>query len=60
VLVDRVEIATGRRERVREIDAGDQAGMISIAEISLADDSRYYIYNRHASLSTLFLIAGAR
>jgi eukaryotic-like serine/threonine-protein kinase len=59
-LVEKVDLATGRRERLREVGSGGLPGMVWVGEISLADDLRSYVYTRTSYRSTLFLVEGAR
>jgi hypothetical protein len=59
-IIDRVDLASGRRERVREIGGANQAGLLEIGGLTLAEDPRYYAYDYKLKLSTLFLIEGAR
>ena len=59
-IIERVDLSSGRRERVREIGGANQAGLLDINNLTLAEDPRYYAYAYGLKLSTLFLIEGAR
>ena len=58
--VARVDIATGKRELVREIMPANPAGLAGIREIVMAPDGRGLAYNYVRKLSDLYLIEGLR
>jgi len=60
IRIERVDLSDGRRELVREIGVGEHAGYRRPGAVTLADDPRYYAYQYVSSISTLFLIDGAR
>jgi eukaryotic-like serine/threonine-protein kinase len=60
VRVDRVEVATGRRERWRELAPADPAGVRRIGDVVFSADGRSYVYNCGRDLSELFLAEGVR
>ncbi len=58
--VDRVDVATGRREAALEIAPADRAGVVSIGGITLADDLRTLVYGAGNYRSELYRVEGAR
>ena len=56
----RVEIATGRRELVREISPTDSVGVMSIEHVSLTPDGRGIAYCYRHNLSDLFVVGGLK
>ena len=59
--LDRVEIATGRRERIRDISPADAAGLRSpIHRVLVRADGRAYAYAFSRTLSELYLVEGLR
>ncbi|HET7747430.1 MAG TPA: protein kinase, partial [Vicinamibacteria bacterium] len=60
VPVTRVDLATGRRERVLEIMPVDPAGIGGIGHLQLALDGQAYVYNYARRLSDLYLVEGLR
>lgn len=59
ITIFRRDLATGRRERWREITQGDPAGILAM-ELRLGSDGRSYALKFHRQLSDLFLIEGLR
>lgn len=55
-----VDLVSGRRETILEIETAVGAGMINVYGITLADDPRAYAYNTGEYSSRLFQIDGAR
>jgi Tol biopolymer transport system component len=58
--VDRLEIATGRRELWRELKPDDSAGIASIAPVLPTPDGRAYVYGYFRTLSDLYLAQGLK
>jgi hypothetical protein len=59
--LDRVEIATGRREHARDISPSDAAGLRSpISRVLVRADGRAYVYVFLRTLSELYLVEGLR
>ena len=58
VRVARIDLATGKRELVREIMPANPAGLAGIREIVLSPDGRGLAYNYVRKLSDLYLIQG--
>src|SRR6185503_18376846 len=58
--VDRVELATGRRESWLQLTPSDPAGVSHVGDILLSPDGRSYVYNCARDLSQLFLAEGVR
>ena len=51
----RLDLASGGATFVREIAPPDRAGILSIYEIVLADDDRWYVYNTWILRSSLYV-----
>ena len=60
VRIERFDLETGRRELIEEIAPRDRIGLLSIFDVSLADDPRSYAYVSYRSVSHLFAVDGAR
>jgi eukaryotic-like serine/threonine-protein kinase len=58
--VERLDLATGRRELIRTISGANIAGATNVAGLTLADDPNVYAYHVNQNLSRLFLVTGAR
>jgi Tol biopolymer transport system component len=58
--LERVDLATGRRDPVRNLAPPDLAGVVRIRGVTVADDDRVYAYSTTQRRSDLFLIEGAR
>ena len=56
----RVELATGRRELVREIALADVAGVSSIESIVITPDGRTLAYGYSHNLSDLYTVSGLK
>ena len=60
VKLERVDLATGRRDFVRRFSPGDLTGVVRIEQLLFADDENTYVYSATQRRSDLFLIEGAR
>ena len=58
VRVYRIDVATGRKEVLRELSPGDPAGLQFIGQIFLSADARSYVYGYTRALSDLFAVDG--
>jgi hypothetical protein len=59
--IDRVEIATGRREHIRDISPPDAAGLRSpISRVLVRANGRAYAYAFSRTLSELYLVEGLK
>jgi eukaryotic-like serine/threonine-protein kinase len=58
--LERLDLASGRREFVREIAPADRSGVLRISGIALADDTKSYAYSYVKMTSQLFVVEGAR
>jgi hypothetical protein len=58
--LERVDVATGKRTFVRSLAPPDRAGLVGVFVGSLLDDGRYYAYGYGKTLTTLFVVTGAR
>jgi Tol biopolymer transport system component len=58
--LERVNLATGRRDLVRRIAPPDLAGVLEILAITVADDESAYAYTFFQRRADLFLVEGAR
>jgi len=56
----RLDLATGRKERVLELMAPDPAGVVEIVSVRLTPDAASYAYSYHRILSDLLLIEGLK
>ena len=54
------EIATGRRELLREIAPSDSAGVTSIEQIFLTKDARTLVYGYYHNLSDLYVVSNLK
>ena len=57
---ERVDLATGRRELVREVAPADKTGVGRSYRGWLAEDARFYAYDYQTLTSSLFVVEGAR
>jgi hypothetical protein len=60
VRLERVDLATGRRDLIRALSPGGTAGVTGIRSVVIADDPNVYAYEVDQSPSRLFLVQGAR
>jgi serine/threonine protein kinase/sugar lactone lactonase YvrE len=59
--LQRVDVATGKQTLVKELMPPDRAGVNTVgAYVSIVDDGRYYSYTYGKSMSTLYVVNGAR
>ena len=58
--VERLEVATGRREPVRTVGPADLTGVLNIGPFAFSDDGKSYAYACRRTVSHLFLVEGAR
>ena len=58
--VDRLSLATGRRDSVMLLGTGNRTGLVRVIKVSMADDPHIYAYSHSHMLSTLFVVDGAR
>ncbi len=58
--VDRVDLATGRRELLETIAPADRSGLLSVVGLSLARDPHVYAYQTRDYVSHLFTVEGMR
>ncbi len=56
--LERVDIATGRREHILDIAPPDLAGVVRVNVVVLADDPRFYAYSYVLQHSTIYLVEG--
>ena len=60
VRLERVDLASGRRDVVRRFSPGDLTGIVRIEQLLFADDENTYVYSATQRRSDLFLIEGVR
>ena len=60
VRIDHVDLATGKREFVREIRPADTTGVASISSVLLTPDGKSYCYSFMRGLSRLYVVEGLR
>ncbi len=58
--VERIDLASGRRELVRTLGPADTAGAGAIYGVQFTPDERGYAYGFGRCTSQLFLVEGAR
>jgi len=58
VRVYRIDVASGRKEILRELSPGDPAGLQFIGQILLSADGRSYVYGYTRALADLFAVDG--
>jgi len=58
--VDRLEIATGRRELWKQLQPADTSGVVDIGPIFVTPDGKSYIYGFKRVLGDLYLIKGLK
>jgi hypothetical protein len=58
--VESVELQSGRRETILQLNASQGAGMNNVTDIALADDPRAYAYTDAEYSSRLYQIEGVR
>jgi Tol biopolymer transport system component len=58
--IERLDLASGRRELVREVAPSDRTGVLYSTGVSLTDDARSYAYDFKRMTSQLFVVEGAR
>jgi Tol biopolymer transport system component len=56
----RLDLRTGRRTPVREINPSERAGVISIAPITMSRDASRFAYSYYQNLSVLYVVSGLR
>jgi len=54
--VMRLDLASGQTTLVRTLGPRDRSGLLSIYEVSLADDDRCYVYTPWHLASSLFVV----
>ncbi len=58
--IDRLDLATGRRERWKEIVPSDISGVVRISSVVIPPDGRFYAYAYTRVLSNLYLAEGLK
>ena len=58
--LERIDLATGRRDFVRRLAPPDLAGVVLIQNVTVAADEKVYAYSAIQRRSDLFLVDGAR
>ncbi|MCK6685281.1 MAG: hypothetical protein L6R30_22995, partial [Thermoanaerobaculia bacterium] len=58
--VSRIEVATGKREPIRQIQPADVSGVLSITRLRMTPDEKAYVYTFSRILSDLFVAEGLR
>jgi hypothetical protein len=53
-----LELATGRKQPIKELMPPDSAGVVEIITVSITPDAASYAYSYHRILSDLFLVEG--
>lgn len=58
--LERVNVTTGMRTLVRQVEVDDLAGVMYQRSFSVLDDGRSYAYTLWRQVSRLFVVRGAR
>jgi hypothetical protein len=58
--IQRLDVATGRREPFKTLGPADLTGAINITPLAFSDDGRTHAYTVRRMASHLFLVQGAR
>ena len=58
--IDRLDLATGRREPWRELFPSDAAGVVRVSSVFISPDGSFYAYAYSRVLSNLFLVEGLK
>lgn len=58
--IERLEVATGRREPVRTLGPAVLTGVLQVGPFAFSDDGKSYAYACRRMSSHLFLVEGAR
>jgi Tol biopolymer transport system component len=54
----RVEVATGKRTLLKNVELSERAGSTANIDMCYAEDSRTYVYNTRRILGTLYVVEG--
>ena len=54
----RLDLATGKRTVVRELQTAEQAGVVSIGPITMSPDATRFAYSYYQNLSALYVVTG--
>ena len=55
-----LDLATGRKQPIKELMPPDAAGVVEIIAVHVTPDAASYAYSYHRILSDLFLVEGIR
>jgi len=58
--IDRLDLATGRRELWRELFPADGAGVVRVSSVFVSPDGSFYAYAYSRVLSNLYLVEGLK
>ncbi|MGZ5423574.1 MAG: hypothetical protein ACXWH4_03395, partial [Candidatus Aminicenantales bacterium] len=58
--LERLDLASGRRDLIREVAPADRTGVFRISGAALTDDTKSYAYSYDRMRSQLFMVEGAR
>jgi hypothetical protein len=60
VWIDRIEIATGRRQPWKDLMPSDLAGVAGIRSVVVTPDGKSYAYSFGSAIGSLYLAEGLR
>ncbi len=60
VVLYRLDLATGRREKVQSFAPADPAGVFNVAPVLLSADGKSYVYSYRRILDDLYVVTGIR
>jgi hypothetical protein len=58
--VDRIDVASGRREKVLTIDPSNRNSLLSVSSVTIAGDEKHYAYDVWRARTKLFTLEGVR
>jgi hypothetical protein len=58
--IDRLDLASGRRVRIREVAPADRTGVLYSMGAALTDDTKSHAYSYKRMTSQFFVVEGAR
>jgi Tol biopolymer transport system component len=59
-LIERLEVATGRRSRWKEVRPSERVGLFDISDVLITPDGRGHAYSFASALGTLYLVEGLK
>lgn len=60
IVVERVDVASGRRERVLVVEPTSRISLLNVNSVTLADDQKHYAYSVWRVRTRPFTVEGVR